>query len=134
MHYVYSTMTASVDYPVYVKGGGDMPDVAGSVMIYGGANSPDKYMRTPEGAVITPVTDEQLENLMRSPVFALHKQNGFLKVSDKKTSGEKAAADMEGRDASAPLVEQDFIAEGKAPPKTGKIEEDDRPKPTGRRA
>lgn len=133
--YVYSTLTAPVQYPAYVKGGGDMPTAETAVTIFGGANCPDKYMRTPAG-VVTPVTAEELEILRQSPVFQLHEKNGFVRVEKKKMDPEKIAADMNTRDQSAPLVDQDFEALGQEPPKMGKPEDDsgNKPKASGRRA
>lgn len=108
-HWIVSTLSANMDYTTYGKGGGDLPVVAGVVHVAGGANIPDKFMRTPEGGVITGVTDEELSMLQENEVFRLHKQNGFIKILDSKPkSSEVAASDMEGRDQSAPLVDQDF--------------------------
>lgn len=133
-HYVYSTLSSSMNYQNYEKGGGDLAIPGQSVVIQGGANIPDKYMRAPDGAVITPVTEEELALLQANNVFQLHVKNGFIKVSDKKQSGEVAASDMETRDQSAPLVDADFEAAGQPTPTTKADEDkDDKPK-NGRRA
>jgi len=124
-HYVYSTLSASMDYTTYAKGGADLPAVAGNVRIEGGANIPDKFMRTPLG-VANGVTDDELEQLMANEVFKAHIANGFITVRDDKVDPEVAAADMEGRDASAPLVDQDFAE----PPVAASTDDD---KPTNRR-
>lgn len=136
-HYVYSTLTDTVNYQVTTKGGGDLPTAVQDIVIQGGANIPDKFLRTPEGAVITPVTEQELIALEANEVFKLHKANGFIKVSDKKQDGAKAAADMTGRDDAAPLVDADF-KQGEAPV-TAKADDDDEPRPmppktSGRRA
>lgn len=65
-----------------------------------------KHMVTPRG-VVTEVTPEELAELRNNEVFKLHLSNGFLQISEAKTDVEKAAADMTGRDQSAPIVEQD---------------------------
>lgn len=115
--YIVSTMTAAVAYPRHINGGGDMPLAVDHVVIQGGANVPDKYMRTPEGGVVTPVTEEEMAVLQESPVFQMHQKNGFIKILDKEPRDtEVAASDMEGRDKSAPMVDQDFEAEGVQPP------------------
>jgi hypothetical protein len=137
--YVYSTLAASVNYDNYSQGGGDVPVSGEPIVIQGGANIPDKYMRTPDGAVITPVTEEQLAALELNPVFRLHKDNGFIKVSDKKQDGEKAAADMESRDQSAPLVDADFNADqqpviAKPDDETNKPNQAPKPQGSSRRA
>lgn len=129
--YVFSTLASTVDYPAYSTGGGDLQTADSATTIFGGANIPDKYMRTPEGAVVTPVTGDQLDALLQNPVFQLHMKNGFITVHDKNIDPEKAAANMEGRDQSAPLVEQDFTAEGKDAPK---VNEAPKPISGGRRA
>lgn len=116
-HYVYSTLTASMEYTRDQAGGGDLPVTVGKVFIAGGANVPDKFLRTPDGAVVTPVTDEELTLLQENEVFKLHEANGFIVVKDKKAETEVVAADMDTRDKSAPLVDADFDAEGKEPPK-----------------
>lgn len=135
--YIYSTLAAAVNYQTYATGGGDVPVATREIVIQGGANIPDKYMRTPDGSVVTPVSEEELEALRANPVFALHEKNGFIKVSEKLHDTEKVAADMTSRDESAPLVDSDFDA-GKAPIENKADETDDKrpqtPKPSGRRA
>lgn len=107
--WIASTLSAPMVYTSWGPGGGDIPNQTGGVNIAGGANIPDKYMRTPEGAVLTPVTAEELEILMSDKTFQLHEKNGFIKILDKEPkNAEIPAADMEGRDPSAPLVDQDF--------------------------
>lgn len=128
-HYVYSTLSSTMNYENSGKGGGDLPLVTGHVVIQGGANIPDKYMRTPDGAVITPVTEKELEILQANEVFRRHVENGFIKVSDKKADAEVVAADMETRDQSAPLVDADFEAAGQPAPVTKGPDSDDKPAP-----
>lgn len=129
-HYVYSTLTDTVNYQVTANGGGDIPVGVQDIVIHGGSNIPDKFLRTPQG-VVTPVTEQELEALRQNHVFRLHEANGFIKVSDKKTDPEKVAADMTTRDQAAPLVESDFDEDQQ--PKTGAA--DDKPAvKSGRRA
>jgi hypothetical protein len=68
---------------------------------------------TPRG-VATYITEEQAQYLRENDVFKLHAQNEFVVISDHDIDADLAAADMQGRDASAPLVLQDGIAEGDA--------------------
>lgn len=135
--YVYSTLSSAVNYQVTQTGGGDLPVGIQDIVIQGGANIPDKFLRTPDGAVITPITEQEYEALQANEIFKLHVKNGFITVSDKKADPEKVAADMTTRDQSAPLVESDF-AEGQEPKTKGADDEDDKrsqaPKPSGRRA
>jgi hypothetical protein len=113
--YIYSTLTAAQLYTNYGAGGGDLPTIEGEgVLIQGGANIPDKFFRAPDGAVVTPVTQEEMEYLQQNSVFKLHEKNGFIIVKDKMEDGEKVAADMQTRDKSAPQVDADF-KEGEEP-------------------
>lgn len=99
-YYVYSTLTASVNYMISEEA---------SVLIAGGANVPNKYMLTSAG-VVTPVTSEQLDALKKLPLFQLHHQNGFIRWEAKKHDIEKVVVDMERADASAPDTEADAAA------------------------
>ena len=98
--YVYSTLTASVNYTTD----------AGDVLIAGGANVPDKYMLTSAG-VVTPVTTAQLDGLKALPLFQLHHKNGFIRWESKRHDVEKVVVDMERADASAPDTEADAEAQ-----------------------
>lgn len=107
MHHIYSTLTASQVYTQTKPGGGDIPVETGRVYIAGGSNVPDKYMVTPRG-VVTSVTDEELAILQENEVFQAHVKNGFISIQTTEKNVEKVTADMEGRDKSAPLIEEDF--------------------------
>ena len=106
-YYVYSTLSANMDYTVWKPGGGDLPVVAGVVRIGGHANVANKHFETPLG-VATGVSSEDLELLKANPIFQLHEANGFIVVKESDDEIETVVADMEGRDPSAPLVEADF--------------------------
>jgi hypothetical protein len=125
-YYIYSTLTDAMNYTTYRPGGADIPLVEGNVTIQGGANIPDKFLRTPQG-VVTPVTEAELELLKANQVFQLHEKNGFIKISEKKVDPEVAAADMEGRDKSAPLVDADFT-ETEVPVTSVNVSSDDKPR------
>lgn len=114
-HYVVSTLSANMNYTTYAPGAADIPNPVHNVEIMGGANIPDKFMRTPEGGAITPVTAEEVDALQRNEVFKLHQKNGFIKILDKEPRNSTvASSDLEQRDQSAPTVDQDF-KEGEAP-------------------
>lgn len=106
-HYVYSTLSAPQEYVTYNSGAADLPQAVQSVFIAGGANVAGKHLVTPLG-VVTKVTDEELKALETNEVFKLHKENGFVTVSDAKVDPEVVAADMTSRDEAAPLVDGDF--------------------------
>ncbi len=110
--YVYSTMTGPVEYAIWVKGGGDIPTIKKSVRIEGGANVADKHLYTPRG-VCTIISEEDYEVLKQDGVFKIHVENGFITIGDKEApSIERAVADMESQDESAPLTPNDFDGEG----------------------
>lgn len=115
--YVYSTLSNDQRYTTYNGVSGGAPQPARSIFIAGKANVANKNFITPLG-VATEVTAEELAELRRNEVFKVHEQNGHLSVSQAKVDPDKVAASMQGRDASAPLVEQDF--EGGNAPVTGK--------------
>lgn len=107
--YIFSTLAASVAYTNYAAGGADLPVPMPSVLVHGGAGVANERIVTPRG-VVTEVTEDQLQYLRENKVFQLHEKNGFVMVSEANTDPDKAAADMEGRDNSAPIVPQDGVA------------------------
>jgi len=115
--YIYSTLAAPVRYESHTKGGGDIPTVASSVLINGGAGVADKHFITPRG-VVTPVTEEEFAALQENDLFKLHVTNGYITHEKKQKSVEDAVADMEARDVSDPVQPADYIAEGIEPPTT----------------
>lgn len=98
--YIYSTLTADVAYTTEV----------GDIFIAGGANIADKHMLTPYGKV-TSVTDEQYAALQKVEVFRTHVEHGCIKADKHKQDAEKVAADMTGRDDSAPDTPESLAAE-----------------------
>lgn len=114
--YIFSTLAADVSYTGYAENKNDAPArVAVSVVVKGGAGVANRRtLETPRG-VVTEVTQEQAEFLSAHPVFKKHLQNGFVQVSELNATGDEAAADLNGRDPSAPLVEQDFTEQEAQP-------------------
>jgi len=106
--YVYSTMTGPVEYAIWVPGGGDIPTIQKSVRIEGGANVADKHLHTPRG-VCTIISEDDYEILKQDGVFQIHEKGGFISVEHNEApSIERAVADMESQDQSAPLTPNDF--------------------------
>lgn len=105
--YVYSTLTSGMDYTGYLPGGADLPTTEKVVHLNGGANLADKHLVTPRG-VVTLLDEAEVEFLRNHPVFQLHQKNGFVTIEAKQAEPEVVAANMTGRDKSAPLVDQDF--------------------------
>lgn len=121
--YIYSTLANDNKYTVYTKGGADLPSVEKQIHIKGGAGVADKRGDTKYG-MLTEITEEEYKALQTVHSFQRHVENGFIYASETKVDPEAAAADMTGRDESAPLVDQDFdqdVASGKikSAPTTG---------------
>lgn len=110
-HYVYSTLTCDQRYLNHAPGGADLPIALGEgVFIKGGAGVANDRLITPRG-VATEVTESEVEYLRANQVFQLHEKNGFVMVSEETIDADKAAAVMENRDGSAPIVPQDLPAD-----------------------
>jgi len=118
--YVYSTLASDVAYTNHMAGGGDMPIELPPVTIKGGAGIANERLMTPRG-VVTEVTEQEVEYLRQNEVFKMHEKNGFIEVSESRVDPDIAAADMTGRDNSAPLVPEDFKPE-EQPASVGGIE------------
>ena len=106
---VFSTLASDVAYTNHAQGGGDMPIELPPVVVKGGAGVANDRLVTPRG-VATRVTEEQVEYLRQNEIFKLHEKNGFVMVSESAGDPDTVAADMTGRDNSAPIVPQDNLA------------------------
>lgn len=117
MKYVLSKLTGAQDYNFYVPGTGSGVNlVSCTIHINGGSNLADKHFITPDG-VITELTDEQAERLKTHPVFAIHEQNGFVKIVDSERTAEKEKKNLEVADKSSPMTPEKYAAEGKKAPR-----------------
>lgn len=128
--YVYSTLSSDVAYTNHAPGGADLPQALPSVLIKGGAGVITGRLDTPRG-VVTEITEAQAEYLRANVVFKLHEKNGFVEISGTKTDPNKVAAEMEGRDQSAPIVPQD-LPPADQPAGTAEPEPEPAPRRTGR--
>jgi len=129
--YVYSTLASDMAYTNHTEGGGDLPVPLDPVFVKGGAGVANDRLITPQG-VVTEITEAQAEYLRANKVFQLHEQNGYVQISDKRAEADKVAADMTGRDQSAPMVPQDLSAD-EQPSAVGGSEVDGEPAPRSRR-
>lgn len=103
-HYIHSTASQPMVYPVYA-GGTDKPIKVKEILINGAANVVDHFtLRTPTGAV-TEVSDEDLELLKKNPAFQRHVARGFMKVVGE---SELNTEDMQAKDNSAQLLDADY--------------------------
>lgn len=115
MPYVFSKITNDTVYADYAYNpGGGLPTITKQVKIKGGANRADKHIITPQG-VMTEVTDEELEFLLKNDGFQRHVERGFITHKAYKADADKVAKDMAERDNSSPLTPQDFTEEGGHP-------------------
>lgn len=131
MPLVFSTMTAAVTYTQWKQSPGGLSIAGAQVTIKGGANVADRRtILTPRG-IGTQVTDDELEFLKQDPTFLMHEKNGFITVDSVADirDADLAASNMEGRDDSAPDVEQDFLAAGEKPPTVVSTVQIDTPPP-----
>jgi len=137
-HYVYSNMAAGVTYATSREvPGRDLPETIPGIHIAGGVGVADKKsLITPQGAVITGISSEDLARLREDRVFCEHEKNGALRVSDHNEDAEVVASDLRARDESSPLTPQDYEAEGKDAPVVGAdvSAKDDEPKRNPRKA
>lgn len=110
MPFIYSTLTCSNSFAVYAP----KPDprslsrIVKKIEIHGGHGMKNpKALDTPMG-VVTKVTDEELELLQGLSSFKRQVAAGYIVVDNKKTDPAKKAADMNPKDASAPMTPKDF--------------------------
>jgi hypothetical protein len=115
MPYVYSTATCSGTYVEYQK----TPPISENksspgynkairkIVINGGHGVATKHLFTPKG-VVTQVSDDDLEFLLKNASFQRHVAAGFLTYDKKKVDPEKKIVNMAAEDGSAPLTPKDF--------------------------
>lgn len=110
---VFSTLASPVTYTRWERGANNHPVAKASVTIKGGAGVANSHVQTPRG-VATLITPEQLAILKADKTCQLHMRNGHITIDENverpptPDDAENAAANMEGRDVSAPLVPQDY--------------------------
>lgn len=121
--FVYSSLSSDNVYTATRKGGADLPTITHRVLVKGGANVADpKRIVTPRG-VATRVTAEEAEILRNNEIFQMHEKNGFVTLAPEEVDPEQVVASgMEARDPSAPLVPEDYEAEGKTAPQTESVD------------
>ena len=106
--YIYSTLTGDQLYTNYKQSPNGVAIPTAEILICGGANLMTKALVTPRGTV-TEITAEDLAELRKNEVFNLHVENGFIQISESKADADIVAADMTGRDKSAPIVAEDDV-------------------------
>lgn len=113
MPYVICTGAQSVDYSVY-RTIEDKHSVrhqlVKTIHINGGQCVMEpKALVTPEGGVVTQITDEEAELLKNHPVFKEHERNGNVRIVSTKLNVERTVEKhMAKDDDSAQLTPEDF--------------------------
>ena len=112
---ILSKLSSAQEYTFYADNmGGKINRPIKTIRINGGANIADKNFITPQG-VTTFISDEDLEILVKHPIFQLHVNNGFVKVVQ---SSNDKGEDLEQADQSAPLTPKTYKKMGKRAPKS----------------
>jgi hypothetical protein len=106
--HVFSTLANDQRYTNYVSNPEGAPIVTGEVLIKGGAGIANDRFITPLG-VHTEISEEQLGELEKNPVFIRHKRDGFVTVQQRRADPEKVATDMNAKDKSRPLTPADYL-------------------------
>lgn len=103
--YIYSTSSADQKFNLFRKKAnkGDVPIVAGFVIIKGKANVANKNLVT-ESGIVTKITDAEFELLEKVPAFKKMVKAGFMSHDAKRLEAEDVAKDrLEAKDKAAPL-------------------------------
>ncbi len=109
MPHIASTLTCDNEYVQWNRHGDGTVTKGESVLIRGGFGLANKNFVTPQGAILTEITDQELEFLEKDFHFNKHREGGFLKViRSGSKDGEKAASDMTLGDKSQPRTPSDF--------------------------
>lgn len=108
MPHIASTLTNSTRYTDFERAGDGSLIEKFAVTVNGGFGLANKNFITPQGAVLTQVSDEEAAFLMKHQQFKDHMKGGFVKVLAKSQDGEKVAADMDRADKSQPLSPASF--------------------------
>lgn len=124
-NFVISTMTSAVNYCIYIPLPGNAVKVKHMIRVNGGANMTHPKSLAVPGGSATAVSDEELAELEKHPLFKFHREQGYLKVikdSSKYAAAEKAEnpSGLEKKDKSAQKKPCDYKKEGGKAPKTKK--------------
>jgi hypothetical protein len=121
--YVYSTLTGGQKYTGWAKGGNDIPRVAKTVAVNGGANLPSRHLSSTllsSAGAVTEISAEDEAFLREHPIFKLHMAHGYVRIDKKDMPVSKGVEGLEKRDVSAPDTPADI--QTVAPELTGGVE------------
>lgn len=114
MPYIASTSTCPTSYTEWSHGPDNRLIKGRSVVIKGGYGMANENFVTPQGAVITEVTEDELNFLQSDHHFKEHEKNGFVTIiaGRKAPSGERVEKDMSPGDKSQPIRPEQFKNDG----------------------
>jgi hypothetical protein len=118
MPYVYSTLAAPQEYTEWQRKEDGKNVELRSVHIEGGHGIMNRNFLTPQG-VATQVSADDLTFLNGIHAFNEHVRLGFIAIEGKKSEESKVVRDMTPRDGSAQITPDDYVKQGKKPPKVG---------------
>lgn len=111
MPFVYSTTTCDgtyIEYKPDLNKNQGFSEAIRKVTIKGGHGVATRHLVTPKG-VVTEVTQDDLDFLLKNASFQKHMEAGFISYDNSRVEPEKRAADMAQADGSAPLTPADFV-------------------------
>ena len=112
MPYVISTLSQPQEYDFYDSrqdGGSTVNRLTHKICINGGQGVVDRRtLIAPDKGVITEISDADAEMLKGHPVFKIHQENGFVRITGMKMSAQSAIKHLEKEDDSAQLTADDF--------------------------
>ena len=108
MAFITSASAAPHDYVVeWEQGPNNVRKPKRTIHINGGSDVINKRtLITPRG-VVTEVTEKDIEDLKKDPLFIFHLNNGFLEISGTEKEANKAEKDLE-KDKSAQITPDDY--------------------------
>ncbi len=89
MAFVFSTMTGDVAYTDYQKNADGRIVSLRKIIIKGGSGILNKNLITPQGAIMTKISDEDLSILEKNPVFLSIKKRGSLPIGSQHKTGKR---------------------------------------------
>lgn len=110
--YVFSALATDMRYTTWTPAGDAGLSVKQrEIFIKGGTGVANDRLVTPQG-VMTEIDEDDIPELEKNQVFALHVKNGFIAIQKKAADPEKIVADMNRADPSAPKTPNDFANQG----------------------
>lgn len=109
MPHIASTLTCDNRYTDWIHGGDGRLVEGKSVTVKGGFGLANKQFITPQGAILTEVSDADIAFLESHKQFRDHVEHGFIKVISRGSlDGTAAAKGMTQGDKSQPLSPKSF--------------------------